>query len=261
MTNLVELKKPTSNPRSTLQDVLGAFVQIEHAASWIAFGTYDRKTTNGPVNLLFLMDDQTGHVAEEYDQHEGRYWLAFEQLRNAITRGKITAYGRYYVPEEGEESDPRADDVLSDGRTRLVKLEETREMFTYLGGEDNCLAIGGHIYDRVAVSWRELVEVFGPLSLEYGDSRLGEKSNEKSKQSIEQIPSSSSTRGRPQKFNWEKLLQEIVILASTSGLPETQAELERWAAEKCEELFGQEPATSSIRSKIAPVYDRLRQKS
>ena len=143
----------------------------------------------------------------------------------------------------------------------MVKPEEVRKLAFYLGGEDDNLAIGEHIYDLVAVNWHELIEVFGPLSLEYGSHLLKEERPEpESFSSSEEPPPVISRRGRPQKWDWNQLNLEIVLLAnSPKGLPQTQAELEAWAAEKCQDLFGGEPGISTIRSKIAPIYKRLRQ--
>ena len=246
-----------------LRDVLGHYLLIEHAASWIAFGTFNRKTIEWSTHLSTIFDEQSDYFNTEFVKHDSQYWMAFQQLCKAIGRGKITTYGRYYEPEEGEEADPRADDVLADGRTRLVKPEEAHKLFAYLGGEEDNLAIGEHIYDLVAVNWHELIEVFGPLSLEFGSHLLKEKRPEPESFSFPEEPSPAiSRRGRPQKWDWDQLNLEIVLLAnSPKGLPQSQAELEAWAAEKCQDLFGAEPGISTIRSKIAPIYTRLRQKS
>ena len=185
MTNIVELPKPQSDKKSELADVDGVYIYIEQAANWIANGSFDQKTSDGPAHLFHLMDEHSNFVHDAYEYHRGRNSLALDMLKNAIMRGKVTAYGRYYDAEDEDEDGKaealasRAPDVLSDGRTRKVTQEEAREGFIHLGGENDNLAIGLQIYDLVAVNWRELIEVFGPLSLEFGSHYLGEDKLEK----------------------------------------------------------------------------------
>lgn len=77
---------------------------------------------------------------------------------------------------------------------------------------------------------------------------------------IEATPLPQSNRGRPRKWDWDRILAEVVLLANTpDGLPNSQAELERFVMEHCQETYGHEPAPSLIRQKIAPIYQKLRQ--
>lgn len=241
-----------------LEQVQGRYVLIENAASWIAHGAFDRVILNWPYTLasIFEVSDELG---EDSARNEGRFWMAFEMLSKAIGRGQITAYGRYYEPEEGEEANPRID-VLADGRTRKIKPEEARGMIHYLGGEDDCLAIGSHIYDMVAVNWHELIAVFAPLTQDYGTHYLNEHRPQKPLlQQSSETDEILARKGRPPKWNWEQINLEIILLANRpDGLPETQALLETWVAQKCIELFGDEPGISTIRLKIGPIYRRLR---
>ncbi len=77
-----------------------------------------------------------------------------------------------------------------------------------------------------------------------------------------QLTKPAPTRGRPRKWDWDEIFTEIVLLANTpDGLPETQADLERWVAEKFIELCGDHPSPSWIRKMIGPIYQRIRFKS
>ncbi len=63
-------------------------------------------------------------------------------------------------------------------------------------------------------------------------------------------------RGRPQKYDWIAFLQQVARIANTPhGLPEKQADLERCMLEWCANNWGEEPAESVIREKLAPLYD------
>lgn len=64
--------------------------------------------------------------------------------------------------------------------------------------------------------------------------------------------------GRPQEYDWDTFVVEIIRRANTpDGLPETQAELIRdmltWFSETC----GREPAESSVKGRIAKIYQYL----
>ncbi len=62
--------------------------------------------------------------------------------------------------------------------------------------------------------------------------------------------------GRPQKYDWDAFWREIVKVADMDGLPETKAELVEHMSEWCEIAWGEEPASSVIREKIARLYNK-----
>ena len=63
-------------------------------------------------------------------------------------------------------------------------------------------------------------------------------------------------RGRPQKYDWDAFWREIVKVADMDGLPETKAELVEHMSEWCAITWGEEPASSVIREKIAHLYNK-----
>ena len=69
----------------------------------------------------------------------------------------------------------------------------------------------------------------------------------------------TSPPGRPRRYDWDAFLCQVALLANDlDGLPETQAELERDMAAWCLDQWGTEPGESTIRRKIAPIYQQMK---
>lgn len=234
------------------------FLFLDEAVCWVAFQSFNRPNSLGPVHLsdLFASIDALNRQLDEYD---AKYWMAFQQVVNAITRGLVPAYGKLHLdPNETEYVKP--EDTFEDGLTRLIPPEEIQQSYvTYI---DDYLIIGDDFYEFLAVDWAAMRTVFGHIVLDYGDILMGEtKKIESPAQPALNEKQLGTKRGRPEKWNWSEIMSEIVLLAaSDSGLPKTQAELESWIAEKCLDLYGSEPGISTIRSRIAPIYQRRRNK-
>jgi hypothetical protein len=64
--------------------------------------------------------------------------------------------------------------------------------------------------------------------------------------------------GRPQKFAWDDIWIEICRYNHESGVPATQAELIEHLQQWCENKFGDQPATSTLKLKIRKLYEALR---
>lgn len=64
--------------------------------------------------------------------------------------------------------------------------------------------------------------------------------------------------GRKPQYDWEAFYVEIAVKADLDSLPETQAELEKAMASWCLDNWEKRPAESTIRSKIAPIYQHSR---
>jgi hypothetical protein len=60
-------------------------------------------------------------------------------------------------------------------------------------------------------------------------------------------------RGR-KGYNWDPFWHEVVLIADLDGLPETQAELETTMSKWCEKTWGKEPAQSTVRERLSPIY-------
>ncbi len=62
--------------------------------------------------------------------------------------------------------------------------------------------------------------------------------------------------GRPPKYDWDAFWRGAVRIANDlNGLPENLASLEKSMLEWCRDNWGEEPAESVIREKLAPLYD------
>jgi hypothetical protein len=61
-------------------------------------------------------------------------------------------------------------------------------------------------------------------------------------------------RGAPAKYRWNDFYAEIAVRADRDNLPDKQADLERDMLLWCEDTWGQAPAESVVRERIAPIY-------
>lgn len=69
-----------------------------------------------------------------------------------------------------------------------------------------------------------------------------------------------NTGGRPTEYDWDSFTMEIIRIANTpDGLPDAQAELIRSMQQWFLDKFQQEPAESSIKSKVSKIYRYLEQ--
>jgi hypothetical protein len=73
-------------------------------------------------------------------------------------------------------------------------------------------------------------------------------------------PSRKNKGGRPTEYDWDGMFSEIVRIADVDNLPATKTELvtalQLWFSKAND---GEEPAASSIHSRVGPIYDRLKQ--
>ena len=75
---------------------------------------------------------------------------------------------------------------------------------------------------------------------------------------IVSIPGSAAPNfritGRPPKYDWLRFMAQVAAIADhPDGLPEKQADLERMMLDWCNETWGEMPAISAVREKIALV--------
>lgn len=64
--------------------------------------------------------------------------------------------------------------------------------------------------------------------------------------------------GRPPEHDWDACIIEIIRIAHTpDGLPDSQAELVRKLSEWFDKTYGNEPAESSIKSRVSMIYSKL----
>jgi hypothetical protein len=78
-------------------------------------------------------------------------------------------------------------------------------------------------------------------------------------QSLAEPPAEPVNRGgRPEGYDWNACMAEIVRLADMDGLPAVQNELVRHLIEWFEERHGNSPADSVIKARISPIYRYLK---
>ena len=240
---------------------LGAFLPYHNAACWVAYQSFNPQPTTGPKHITYILDDGSSQY-EDATEQEAKYRMAQEQIRHAAGRGLIRVYGRIVDSYETDADlqDSKPSDLMLDGKVRLIHPEEFQKIMTSI---DDSVVVGEIYYMEIAVDWNDLIKVFGPLALEFGHPLMtNERQIDRPAEDTAFSGHAKPVRGRPAKWDWNLINTEIVVLAnSIDGLPKSQAELESWVAGKCQELFGMEPGVSTIRSKIAPIYSRLRQNS
>lgn len=74
----------------------------------------------------------------------------------------------------------------------------------------------------------------------------------------EPLPEPVNRGGRPEEYDWNACMAEIVRLADMDGLPAVQNELVRHLIGWFEERHGKSPADSVIKSRISPIYRYLK---
>ncbi len=124
--------------------------------------------------------------------------------------------------------------------------------------EDEDTRVQGIMFDELVIEAAQLEELFafGPKMSELKDGATTSRSADgvHPQGTLPKI-------GRPRKWDWERILSEVVLLANTpDGLPEKQSDLETWVCARCRALFNEEPALSQIRKKVAPIYQAIRSK-
>ena len=76
------------------------------------------------------------------------------------------------------------------------------------------------------------------------------------------VPGSAAPKfegmGRPPKYDWPAFMAQISAIANQpDGLPEKQADLERMMLDWCSETWGETPANSAVREKVALVFSAI----
>jgi hypothetical protein len=231
-------------------EISGALlIRFHEACWWIATGTYT-PPGSGPANPFSAVNAEWHDDQSKF--HFGKYLLARKQLLNLVVARRVDFF---VVISETNHSSVFGVTDNSSVEKRLYKLVLRRDETPQVIEIDDDMAdfnplqplLRGAELEMLLVDYKALTQCFDfgmPLPAE----------------SISQPRMSTVRRGRPPRWDWETILSEIVILANTpDGLPEKQADLEKWVASRCLTLFGEEPASSTIRRKVGYLYQRLRQ--
>lgn len=64
--------------------------------------------------------------------------------------------------------------------------------------------------------------------------------------------------GRPPRYKWNAFLQQVAVIAATEGLPDKQDALVAQMMEWCEQNWRVQPASSTIKEKLQPIYAALK---
>ena len=67
--------------------------------------------------------------------------------------------------------------------------------------------------------------------------------------------------GRRPQYKWDEFWAELIVKLHLDGFPETQAELVSQAAQLCTNMWGEAPADSVLKEKIARIYNHPRWKA
>ena len=177
----------------------------------------------------------------------GAYYLAREQVVRAVMGEKLNLYGIIWQ-----------DDAANLGCRNVFPIPPKKIDDTNIFDEDEDTRIQGIMFDELVIEAAQLEELFafGPKmsELKYGATTSRSADGADLQGPLPKI-------GRPRKWDWERILSEVVLLANTpDGLPEKQSDLETWVCARCRELFNEEPALSQIRKKVAPIYQAIRSK-
>ncbi len=230
-------------------DIKTRYVSWIAALDWIAYQDL-RGESFDPIPF-FLINDE--YISRKTHRSEGRLDLAYDFLWNKVLKGKIRVIGKKVtgwnkvLKGQGEETHENKYNVIPKNFFEDADLEWDE---------------GGTIYDD-NMEYKDIWVCFDDLEREF--PALGEQERDKvgnASASTEVVPLDTSVakRGRPPKYNWDEFFVEIIRLANgIDGVPETQSELEATMAEWCLNQWGTEPAESTIRDKISPIYKAIRE--
>jgi len=175
-----------------------------------------------------------------------------ERLQLAFRDGEITVYGRshtYFPSQERTTIESRYfDNAQFFWDTSTISIEEKSPEIPY-----DKLLIGrpGSLTYRSKTHYIHDVEVRRDSLIAWLDS--GDTKDQM--QNLSRVDASVVSRqGRKAKYEWDEFYIEIAVKADLDALPESQAELEKYMADWCLENWGEQPAVSTIRSKISPIY-------
>ena len=179
------------------------------------------------------------------DTNWGAYYLARDQLVRSVMSSRLSLFGTISPETTGDHDVAHVFKIPPE-------LIEPLDVFD----DDEPTSIQGIEFDEILVPAAELESLFDfgpPLSQLFESKQLSgvAEDGQKSKQ--------WPRVGRPRKWDWDRILAEVVLLANTpDGIPEKQSDLENWVCARCRELFDDEPSVSQVRKKVAPIYQSLR---
>ena len=197
---------------------------------------------------------------------------------SARQRGTVARYSRRSPRPMKNPADRSEGIARSDLAFDLLWDKILKEQVQAIGreqGEDELCAIPNNVFEKAQFEWDEGGTVYSG-NVEYKDiwirfddlerefpTTVNEETNEVgsalSSTNVVALDRTVTKRGRPPKYNWDEFYVEIIRLANgIDGVPETQAELEATMAEWCQNNWGTEPAESTIRDKISPIYKAIR---
>ena len=176
------------------------------------------------------------------------------ELFIALKTGQIRAKGIFW----GEEGQPYSDieDETVEINPNFWEWERVDWEQSQLEAPQNFKVKGS--FNCITLSTSRLMHIF-PLETP-STSNLQVETAEILHDAANQTTSlkQSSRRGRPTKYDWPEFYAEVIVRADLDGLPQTQAELERAMTDWCSENWGEPPGESTIREKLAPIYNHKR---
>lgn len=228
-------------------DTKTRYVGWNEALNWIA--SQDLRGESFDPIPIFLITD--AYISGETHRSEGRLDLAYEFLWNKVLKGQIRVIGK---------KSTASNKVLKGQREETHENKYNVIPNNFFEDADFEWDEGGTFYDG-NMEYKDIWVCFDDLEREFPDSGEpeGDKvGNASASTEVVRLDTSVAKRGRPPKYAWNEFYVEIIRLANgIDGLPETQAELEATMAEWCLNHWGTEPAESTIRDKISPIYKAI----
>jgi hypothetical protein len=234
------------------------YLLFHEAMCWIAFDQYDFPPI-GPRDYFEFMFDDT-FWGDEGSMDRAKYELAEQQLIAAIENGLISLLGGN--KQVGEITHSPAIQNSESVEMQMHQISHDAVAASDFYEDDGVYYVANRWYDRLIVPVNELEAAFSAFirRAKSPENLLPVVTNSPQDDSKAKL-FSQKRRGRPPEWDWDALKVEIIALAnSPDGLPYKQADLESWTAEYFQRKNGREPSVSSIRSKLSPIYERLRQK-
>ena len=137
-----------------------------------------------------------------------------------------------------------------------LMVDASKNLLSRVGNDASSL-VTRHALEEYARSKRQF-PAFLFDTLMPGQEELNNLAHTPSKPMADSIAPSKNRGGRPQKYDWDQFTMEIIRIANApDGLPETRAKLTELMLQWFADNFGEEPAESSVKTRISKIYSYL----
>ena len=222
-------------------------VNYEDALHWIAFRRWTLFEI-GPRPLFMVLPSIYDNGEREFYQRD----LAEDIFFNEASKGRIRCVG--VVAEIIFHQDVGYERVELTRDSELISSEFFQECYwDYdINDEHWILRSGNRGYYGLAIVFEDLIKEYPEMRQETSGIKPDTGEAPKSAHTSEE---GRKRRGRPRAYDMEEFYIRLVEIANTpDGLPVRKADLERMMLEWCQMNWNREPAESTIRKWLDPVY-------